>query len=174
MATILSILDFRYGETKVPKAVSQNAGEEGNQDLKELIEKYEPQILMEFFTDADYAVFVTKIGDKDAEQYWLDLINGSGKWLGLKPLLKYYIFCKWLEFDDVKLTVVGAGKGKAKSFTRASVSGKYTSRWNDFVDQACCLEEYLRGQDDIEITCNFPKYEYVSCYFGHPSDTGYI
>lgn len=153
--------DFTVGEIKIPNAISQNTGEGINGDLQYIIDKYEAKLLKALLGQSQYDLLQTELADLDsAPQYWKDLVSK------LTPAIQNYIYCKWLDFDEVKLTTVGGGKGKASGFTMADTTGKYVDRWNELVDYVEDIREYLDASADLELIEDYPKVGYCSALFG--------
>lgn len=163
MPNITLTTDFQKGELKIPNAVSQNAGEGINGDLQAIIDKYEKKVLLAVLGKSQYDVLQTKLDDlENAEQYWQDLVNDY-----LKDLLTNYIYCQWLKFDYVKLSTVGAGKGKSEGYQLSDTDSKYVDRFNEFVDWFWKLEEHLRESENLEIPDDFPMVHYANTITGH-------
>ena len=163
MPNITNTTDFQAGELKIPNAVSQNAGEGVNGDLQAIIDKHEKKVLLAVLGKTQYDMLQTELADLgNAEQYWQDLVNDH-----LKQMLQNYIYCKWLRFDEVKLTTVGAGKGQADGYGQSDTNTKYVERFNEFVDMFWDLEEFLTDSDDLEKGDDFPTVQYANTLTGH-------
>lgn len=162
MPNITLISDFVAGETKIPNAVSQNVGESANEDLQSIIDKYEKKVMLAVLGSTQYATLQTALGDlENAAQHWKDFVEQ------VKEPLRNYIYCKWLSFDEVKLTTVGPGKGVASGFLSSDSIGKYVARFNDFVDGLEYLREFLDDSEQLELIDDFPQVAYCNSFFGH-------
>lgn len=162
MANMVSTSDFEKGEVKIPNAVSQNAGEGSNGDLQYLIDKYEKEMVLALLGPDQYTVLQGHLADIDnAPEPWKTLVQGDGLlWGGLKSMATKYVYCKWLVFDDVKVTSAGKGKIKAKNLTPVSPEVKFVDRWNELVRDSWKLSEYILDNDGIEKGENFPCWEF--------------
>lgn len=168
MPNIITPSYFNTGEIKIPNAVSGNAGEGLNGDLQAIIDKYEKGLLMAALGVSQYTELQVEldklpfVADTDppsletAAQKWIDLVNGSGAYQGIKRIIGNYIYCNWLRFDEVTLTTTGAGKAKAQNHTVADYNQKYVDRWNEFVywwqqgnEEDTSLLEFLNDTDGL-------------------------
>lgn len=61
---------------------------------------------------------------------WAELYFGKGQ---LQRCVKLYVYCKWLEKDEIKEGVVGYGRIESDGLTVTDNSQKYVNRWNEFV-----------------------------------------
>lgn len=169
MPEITKTSNFRHSPLKIAVAVSENSGEDENEDLMGVITEKEREILLCVLGEDQYlalqlelvkAPFVQGAGT-NAQQEYVDLVQGvSGTlWQGLGPLLDNYIYCHWLHEDEVKATVIGTGKGKPKGLSIADNSSKYVARWNIFVDAVYELREYLEDSSFFDLPDDFPYFE---------------
>lgn len=158
MPNIVSTSDFQKGELKIANAVSQNPGDGINGDLQEIIDKYEKELLLDTLGSAQYAQLQTELGGTPST-HWQNLIDDY-----LKPMLLPYVYCKWLRFDEVKMTTVGAGKGKAQAFSVSDVNHKYSARWNEFSDAVEELGEHLEDDANFTRPDDFPCYSYENSF----------
>jgi len=169
MKTITTSTRFVAEPVKIPNAVNESAGVDDNAGLNNIIEESERDILIEALGKTQYAAYQTALDQlpfnpaavSNAPQEYIDLVNGTsdGLWEGLHPLLDNYIFCQWLKATEVKLTMVGSGKGKSQGFSVADNSSKFTERWNKFVEKLQELKVFLGDSIDLEVPEDFPCYE---------------
>ncbi|MEM7485040.1 MAG: hypothetical protein AAF348_07510 [Bacteroidota bacterium] len=155
------------GELSIPNAISGNAGEGINNKLSVIIAKYERRLLLEVLGVDQYNFLQLEL-DKlpfnpqavtSASVEYQRLVNGFEQWEGIRPMLGYYIYCKWMESDEIKVGTVGSGKGNKQSYTIADRSSEYSDRWNDFIKTLYELEEYLKASEDLGLADGFPFYE---------------
>lgn len=175
MANIVIASDFTKGELKIPNAVSLNASEGVNGDLQAIIDKYEKKTLLAVLGKDQYDALqlelakqpFTEGASETAATHWQTLVNDY-----LKDLLLPYIYCKWLRFDEVKLSTVGPGKGKADGFGQSDTNIKYIERFNEFVDSLNELKEHLTDTEQFSVSDDFPCAYYANTLIGHnPDDT---
>lgn len=155
--------DYLNGDTKIPNAISKNAGEPENLDLVSTIDKYERELLLSVLGDTQYDELETQLAIvpfTDALQIYQDLVNGKGAWIGLKLLCKNYVYCKYLEFLEVSVTTTGAGKSIVKNHSVTDYNQKYVLRWNEYIDWLYDLELFLENTDGLEKTDNYPHATY--------------
>lgn len=162
MANLLTPSDFSSGETKIPNAVSLNAGEGQNKDLADLITKYEKKMILILLGETQYTALQDHIEDPgNAPEPWKSLMLGDGFFFeGLKAMAKRYVYCQWLVFDDVTVTSAGKGKKKAQALEMASPVQKYVDRWNELVDDSVRLRDFISSQEELEIWEEFPDWSY--------------
>lgn len=167
MLNVTSISAFIDEPYKIPNAVNESAGADSNAGLNAIISEAEKGILPELLGQDQYDTLQTELNKLpfnpqsgvNADQVYVDLVNGDGVWQGIRPLLTNFIFCMWLEETEVRLTMVGSGKGKSQGFTVADNSSKYVKRWNTFVSEVEELCEYLDDSGDLELPDEYPTYE---------------
>lgn len=153
--------DYQTGDTKIPNAISRNAGEVINGDLTDIISKNERLLLLGALGETQYNELQTALGDFDnADQKWKDLVNGSGSWIGLKSILKNYVYCAYLRFMEISVTTTGAGKAKVKNHTVTDYNQKFVERWNEIVNWNLDLWDYLENTTGLERPEVFCFYEY--------------
>lgn len=168
MADITSINDYTDEPVKIPQAVNESSGVDENAGLKAVIAEREREILKKVLGDTQYATLQTELGKlpfnpqsgTNADQVYIDLVNGTGTWQGLKPMLTNYVFCGWVRETEIKLNATGPGKGRSEGFSAADYSSKFVGRWNVFVDMLGELKEYLESSGDLELPDDFPQHEY--------------
>jgi len=158
MPNITTISSFVDEPLKISTAVNESAGVDNNSGLDKVITETERRVLKKVFGDAQYVLIQAELGKRpfnygsnvDADQAYIDLVNGAGSWQGLRPMLENAIFCEWLEVTEITQTAVGSGKGKTQGFTVADNSAKYVKRWNIFVDEYEDLLDYLSKSEVFE------------------------
>ncbi len=158
MPDITVPLDFTKGEITIPNAVSANAGEGINGDLQEIITKYEKELLLKALGKTQYDELQAALVDlPSADQKWQDLVAGSGSYQGIRRILKNFIYCHQLRFDEIRLATTGAGKDGVTYSSVAEYNQKYVERWNEFVcwyqdgnDEDLSLEQFLTDTTDLD------------------------
>ena len=158
MPNITIISSFTSEPLKIPVAVNESAGVDNNAGLDKVITESERKLLKRILGDAQYAQLQTELGKlpfntqagTNADQNYIDLVNGTGSWQGLRPMLDNFIFCAWLKATEVTLTHIGSGKGQTQGFSVADNSGKYVDRWNMFVDEYEEVLAYISESDFFE------------------------
>ena len=166
---ITSPSDYLIGTTKIPNAISRNAGEPENLDLLDIIERSERGLLLSLLGASQYSMLFDElqklpfnIGSlESAAVEWVDFVNGKDDWIGAKQLCKNYVYCKYIRFIEVSVTTTGAGKSKVKNFTVTDYNQKYVERWNEltiWINQD--LYKFIDATDGIEIHDHYPMYQY--------------
>lgn len=61
---------------------------------------------------------------------WEELYFGEGQ---LQRCATLYVYCKWLEKDEIKEGTLGFGKLESEGLNVTDNSQKYVNRWNEFV-----------------------------------------
>jgi hypothetical protein len=170
MPNITTISSFTEEPIRIPNAVNESAGVDDNSGLDRVISENERIILKQALGATQYAALQTELAKtpfdptsgETASQDFTALVNGSGAWGGLLPMLENYIFCAWLRTTEIKQTMVSAGKGKTQGFTVADNSSKYTERWNFFVDYYGDLMTFISDSEYFEYELQEEVYEYVN------------
>jgi len=168
--SITKASDFTAEPIKIPHAVSQDAGVSGNADLTGVIVENERDLLIKLLGETQYFSLQTELAklpftegaSETASTIYVELVNGKANtsWEGLRAILKNYIFCKWLEVDEISNLVTGTGKGETEGFTVADNSAKYVSRWNIFVEKYNQLTEYLGDSADLDQPEKYPYFDF--------------
>lgn len=159
-------------ELFIPNAISGNASDGVNKKLQSIIDKYERRILLELLGDDQYNVLQGELDKlpfnsqavEAADDAHQRLVNGYDAWAGIKPLLGNYIYCFWMQSDEIKVGTVGSGKGQKQGYTIADRSPEYSQRWNDFIEELKETLEYLEDSSDFVVNVDFPygKYEMIN------------
>lgn len=152
-------LDYLTGDTKIPNAISRNAGEPENLDLVSIIDKGERELLLSVLGSSQYDTLKAQLEIDPftgALQIYQDLVNGKGTWIGLKELCKNYVYCKYLEFMEVSITTTGAGKSSVQNHTVTDYNQKFVNRWNEYIDWLDELELFLENTDGLEVPNDYP------------------
>lgn len=147
--------------------MNESAGADSNPGLTNMISESERYLLPLLLGQDQYDTLQAELAKtpftegagEAADQVYVDLVNGSGSWQGIRPLLSNYIFCRVLEETEVKVTMVGSGKGKTQGFTIADNSAKFVRRWNIFVGETLDLKEYLEDSGTLDLPEDYPEFE---------------
>lgn len=162
-----------FNDTKkvfVPNAVSGNTGESENKHLLSIITEYERKLLLEVLGKEQYNQLQLELeklpfnlqASVPAASEYQRLVNGYEEWQGIIPMLSFFVYCHWLEADEIKVGTVGSGKGQKEGYTIADRSAEYASRWNDFVEELEALREYLDSVEELNLIDEFPYYETIN------------
>lgn len=161
MALLTTSSDFISGLLKIPNAVTANAGEADNPDLLKVINETEEDMLLVLLGKAQYDSLETAIADLgNADAYLVSLVNGSGDWRGLAPLVHRFIYCQWLRFIEISVTTTGAGKANVKNHSVTDYNQKYVERWNEMIEMIEELRKYILDTEELEIVSSFPCYNF--------------
>lgn len=161
--------DYQVGDTKIPNAVSKNAGEPENLDLSYIISKHERELLLSLLGEAQYLVLdeeleklpFTSGAVESAATEWVRMVNGYGDWIGLKSLCKNYVYCHYLRFMEVSVTTTGAGKSSVKNHSVTDYNQKYVERWNELTDWVNDdLPKFYEATDGLDEPDDYPVFEY--------------
>lgn len=134
MIALIAPSDFASGKYRIPNAVSLNAGEGINADLQDVLNSSVYDLLMECLGPDQYAELDAVSDINLADQKWQDFVTGKGTYKGIKEVLLPYVFCNWLQYDNVTHSTVGGSKPQTVGAATASLAGKYVRSWNEFVD----------------------------------------
>lgn len=163
MPSIVQLTDFESGPLRIPNAVSGNAGEAANADLLEVIAQSEKEVLLGALGKTQYDAFQAAMAVEPLVEPYLSLKAQ------VTPMLKYFIFCAWLRYDEVNYTTVGGGKGSAQGQTMADLNSRFVYAWNNFVRLYCeidgiepSLYEYLRDTDGLSEADFRFSYQYAN------------
>ncbi len=146
---------FVKGELFIPNSTSGNAGNNTaiQNDLATTITKYERELLINalgvtLYNDLSGQTFINGDIDAGAPQKWKDLVDGKTYtkdskefiWDGLKgfdgnSLIAYYIYCKYLENDEVTYSTTGMANESVTNAEKVSYTSKYVKAWNQFLTQ---------------------------------------
>jgi hypothetical protein len=144
---------FVKGELFIPNSTNGNAGNNSSiqNDLDSTIAKYERELLLNALGVTLYnalkgQTFLNGIINDAAEVKWKDLVNGKTYtkdslefiWDGLKgyegsSLIAYYIYCKYLENDEVTYSTTGMSNESVTNADKVSYTPKYVKAWNEFL-----------------------------------------
>lgn len=160
METITKPSDYLIGETKIPNAISGNAGEGLNGDLDYIIKKYEKALLLNLLGYDQWRDLQTALEDlPNADQKWQDLVNGKEEWKGLAPIVKNFVYCHWIRFHEIKVSTTGAGKAKVKNYSISDYNQKYTDRWNELARWTDCdFRDFVSETEGLELNPLFVPY----------------
>lgn len=141
------------GRFAIPFAEDTEPNSEGNnQELVEAIEIFEPECLVTVLGYSLYEElkpellkqpFVPGAGET-ADQKWIDLVNGTGQWQGLKKVTVPYIFYMFLQNDNESYTGVGVAQENPKGAERVSARNKAVKAWREFHKQTVGAQESMR------------------------------
>lgn len=160
--------DYQVGDTKIPNAVSKNAGEPENLDLSYIISKYERELLLRLLGEAQYLTLLDELEKlpftsgavESASTEWVNMVNGYGDWIGLKSLCKNYVYCNYLRFMEISVTTTGAGKPGVKNHTVTDYNQKYVERWNELANWANNdLPEFYEATEGLDKPDDYPCFE---------------
>ena len=158
MPNITISSNFTDEPIKIPNAVNESAGVNDSGGVDKIITENERILLKEILGDVQYTTLQEELAKtpfnsgaaQAADQNYVDLVNGSGAYQGLVPMLDNFIFCAWLEATEITQTMVSSGKGKTQGFTVADNSSKYVRRWNRFVEEYEAVMDYIATSDFFE------------------------
>lgn len=167
MPNITITSNFLNEPIKIPNAVNESAGVNDNGGLDKIITENERTLLREILGDVQYATLQEELektpfvsgAAQAADQNYIDLVNGSGVYQGLVPMLENFIFCAWLKTTEITQTMVSSGKGKTQGFTVADNSSKYVERWNIFVKEYEDVMDFIAASDFFEYQIQDRYYE---------------
>lgn len=159
MPNITKTSSFENEPVKIAVAVNESAGVDENAGLDAVITENERRILLMALGRDQYNTLQTELGKlpfntqsgDNADQVYIDLVNGKDEWPGLAPMLDNYIYCAWLRATEITVTAVGAGKGVPKGYNPSSLASDFSDRWNVFVDAYEDLITYLEDSDTLEV-----------------------
>jgi len=132
--------DFK-GLLYIPNAndVAPNSNLLGNVVmLDSFIEKYEPESLILVLGYDLYKKLEAELENdgtiSDPNSAYYKLLNGEGRYRGLKTLIASYIYYKFIEGDDSHYSGVGNIKEKAKGAKDVGFRDKAVMAWNLFYE----------------------------------------
>lgn len=143
MISLVAPKDFAKGRYRIPNAISMNAGEGINADLQDVINSSVYDLLYEALGQTQYDELDAIEDLSAAPQKWKDFVNGNGSYRGIKEILMPFVFCNWLQYDNVHYSTVGGSKPDTVGGSTASLAGKYVRAWNTFVES---YQENATGQ----------------------------
>lgn len=137
--------DF-VGTALVPNAKDENIPLEGfagnPTELKLFIDDYEPEALITVLGFDLYQEFIANL-DPDtgeplpgADQKWTDLLNGKGRYRGIKKMIVHYVFFNFYNNDTSHYSGVGTVKENPKGATPYDVKEKAVKSWRIFRKEA--------------------------------------
>lgn len=162
MPTIVSTEDFKSGQLFIPN--SQSVPDIGNgevsavQELQSFIDKYEKLLLVNALGIVQYNEL--KLNQEQVSGKWFDLINGKEYgdkvWIGLKPIIASFVYCKYLENDKTYYTTVGIERSQSKNSISVNPTADIVEVWNSFI-------EMYQGI----FNCDYSIYFYPYFYLGN-------
>lgn len=173
----------------------------GNSDqLGDLIVKYEREVMVKIFGWSLYKLFIENLEldvngvyqvKDNVDPKWGELLNGKEYtingvpvvWRGLRfedvksggvvkqSLLANYIYCQYIDNDELQHSGVGLVITKGKNAVRVSGRGKYATAWNEFVKMTCSygvnygersLYQFImdQNQEEHEYYPNWDRFEF--------------
>lgn len=164
---ITSRSDFK-GDIQIANAddVAPMSNLIGNaQYLDDAIQKYEREVLIKLLGLELYNEFKSQFDQTvnpwqllpDVDAKWKNLLNGTeylhfGHWnefQGLKKIIPYYIYAKFIEEDELRHTGVGFAKDEANNARMQLGRSKWAYAYNTFVTDAYHVHEYLSYHKSI-------------------------
>lgn len=132
-----------------------------------MLREYGQDYLDEFDLDLDDSEenlygSTPKLVDSISEELYKELIFGAGQ---LRLLVQSYVYCKWIEKDEIKEGTVAWGKLNADGVNTGDVSKKYVDRWNEFV-YLYKYQTYLYLSETPEFDIAFDLYDQNTASFG--------
>lgn len=112
--------------------------------LQGTIDVEEKNVLVELLGWELYSLLLPELDKKpfnpssgdDADQIWIDLVNGKDNYRGMKDLLVGYIFFQFLKTDNEHYSTVGIHLETSDTSTRADESSKAVANWRKFHEYA--------------------------------------
>lgn len=137
-----------------------------------MLREYGQDYLDEFGLDLDDSEenlygSTPKLEDSITEEDYRELIFGDGQ---LRLLVQSYVYCKWLEKDEVKEGVVAFGKLNADAVNTGDNSKRYVDRWNEFV-YLYNYKTYQFLSKSIVFTTTYDHYDQYNSSFGFYPET---
>jgi len=136
--------DFK-GLYYIPNAtdVAPNSSKLGNTTLiMQYVDKYEKDALIRLLGYDLYVLLEPELlkkpfnpdGATTADDIWLKLVNGDGKYRGIREALIGYCFYQFYEDDMSQYTGVGEKTIRSKDMVEASPAPRATKVWRQFYD----------------------------------------
>jgi len=140
MPTIVSPTDFQNEPLFIPNSIEvpdiQDNSVNAVDNLQLFIDQYERLLLVNVLGITQYNVL--KENQSQSSGIWKSLIDGKeydGKlWLGLKPLIKAYVFYNYLFNDKSYYTTVGIERSASKNSLSINPTENLVEVWNNFVE----------------------------------------
>lgn len=119
----------------------------------DFITEEEEVILRSLFGNTLYDEFIEGIAEDTPDEKWTLLRDGdtyqdggvTNRWIGLRKMLKGYIYFRWLEDNEETLTGIGVVKGKAENAVVLSAWPKMVRAWNAFAKAAGANESMVNS-----------------------------
>ncbi len=146
---VLQLTDFQVYPYKLPNSISAPNGADATGDIVVAIDNYERELLIDGLGLPLYDLVNTATQDLgNATQALQDLVNGKQytldgrtvRYEGLKPLLKNYVYYKFLKDKSDIFTTLGVEKPNAVNSTSQSPAQRAVKYYRDF------LKAYQGGQ----------------------------
>lgn len=182
---ITSRSDFR-GDIQIANAddVAPMSNLIGNaQYLDDAIQKYEREVLIKLLGLGLYNEFIEQFDQSiepwqllpTADVKWKNLLDGTEylrhgtdvEFVGLKKIVPYYIYFKFIEEDELRHTGVGFVKDEAKNARVQLGRSKWAYACNKFVDYSYHVHGYLSYFRD-----DYPKWRRRRHQFAHVNRFG--
>lgn len=150
------IIDNSYFRTKplfIPQSTNNvpevGTGQTTDQDnVKALIDEKESEFLLSFLGFEQYTELLSQLTVSgtfidDPIQKWVDLVDGSGSWKGLrykigsykKSIIAYYVYFYWLGQYSYTATVMGLQKPESANSTGIIPNDAQAKVWDKFLSQ---------------------------------------
>jgi hypothetical protein len=112
--------------------------------IEDFVDAEEEIILRKLLGNTLYDAMTAGLAEDSIEEKWTLLRDGdtytiggnSYRWVGLRDMLKGYIYFRWLEDTNEDITGVGAVKGKAENANVVSAWPKMVRGWELFAKKA--------------------------------------
>lgn len=139
---IITTDDFKFGAYVPNRDDAPNSDIIGNEPiLQGFIDEYVQNCLVEtlgweLFSELQ-AELVEGVLPPDADQKWLDLVNGSENYRGMKQgMLVGYVYFYWLQNDIVDYSTTGTQRVTSDKQENVRPDSKMVVQYNKFYDQA--------------------------------------
>lgn len=139
----------------------------GNEEELQLyINEYEPRCLILVLGFDLYKELMTNIDEdtgeliEGSEQKWMDLLNGKGRYSGLRFVLANYIHFNFTIDNDITYSGVGGIRQVAKGATNVGLRDKAVKSWNKFYEGT--VGDHTQGNIDRIVIGN----NYGTIYHG--------
>jgi hypothetical protein len=142
--------DFK-GNAFVPNAGASGPLSDvtGNEtELTEFIEEYEFSVIVLIMGYELAKEFVSKFDENGElisgeDEMWLKLLEGEGRYRGIKKALVNYVFFKFISNDEIEYAGTGTAQNNPKGMEQMSITRKAVVAWNKFHEYAVGKESRI-------------------------------
>lgn len=158
MTNLVVYTDF-IGDVDLPNLDKDVSG------FNTFVTKFQKEILIKLLGYDLYLAFVAGLLEEPIKAKWTDLKNGSTYQIdsvnkqnpGVKDIVLYYIYCKWLSTHFEQLTGLGVIQSNSDNATIISPENKITTGWNNMLNYYYMVYNFISEKES-----DYPNWDFTT------------